>query len=231
MDKNKLRNNVFNEIIKYAVDKKLSEPPVLPVAEAPDPSVDLTPSFSRRMNYMFNGAQRRRSGKRLLKAGAIAAIVIIVFSTVIFSVEAFRVPVLNYFKEFNQSSITIKVIDNNVDYKDFNGSIEGLYLPSYMPENYWVESIEPIGSSFRATFFNGKDKIVLKKLLSGASIGIDNEDATAESITLFDHTAEYYETERMSTLIFQIDDTSLMLTGQVPRDELFKIAESISRKN
>jgi len=80
------------------------------------------------------------------KAAVILMILISAMSALIFSVEAVRVRVLNFFMERNDQYTEVRINEETFDNLTPNLNWESYYQPNYMPEGYFFESSKAIGS-------------------------------------------------------------------------------------
>ena len=233
MDKHELNDKLFDELLKFVVDKKVDESPIdVPSDEELDNNISLRPDFEKKMDQFFKKATRKERGLRirrtLIRVGVTAMGVLVVFTAVIFSVDALRVPFLNFFNTVNQESTTIHVNDERADYSALGDQIKGLYLPTYIPDSYTVKTIDIKSSYYRIVLQDAnQNSITMRKLLEGYSVGLDSESAEVESLTVNDGQAQYYVKDGINTLVFKYDTNAFMLAGIVSKDELIRIAESI----
>ena len=143
MKQSELNDKILDQVLQYAAEKEIDDLcEGLPSDEELNAKISLSPSFEDRMENLFKSERRkqsyRKAGKSALRVAAVVFVLLAVSTTVIFSVEAFRVPFLNLFSDTKKDSTTISVEKRTVDYKAFSEQAKGLYLPSYMPDGYAV---------------------------------------------------------------------------------------------
>jgi len=233
MDRNELNNNIFDRLTEFAAVRSLEEMALsLPSGDQLDSEVSLRPEFEQRMELLFRTAERKLQGvrrrKRAIKAAVAIAATLVVFTTVVASVEAFRVPVLNFFMENGDGYMSISIMNDGANYDDFAQAATGLYLPSYIPEAYSVDSIEDADSIYAAIYKDATENLIIfKRLSAGTNLVIDTEDVVIESLTINGESAQYSEKHGFGNLIFTIEDNFFLLSGGVGKDEMVKIAESV----
>ncbi len=226
-------DKMLDQLISYAAQKQIDDFCArLPCDADLDAQVSLSPSFQARMDHTFKSVRRRqfygRLGKSALKIAAAIVAFLAVSTTVIFSVEAFRIPFLNLFSETKKESTTITVEEKAVDYQQFSEKIKGLYLPSYVPDGYSIKSIERFATLYVIKFTNDKSaEISLKALPGGTTLGVDSEDGNAEHVTVNDAPAQYFEKETEHKLVFKLKENAFMLISVLSKKEMIHIAESM----
>jgi hypothetical protein len=233
MNKQELNEKVFDEMLIFAAEKSADDlASSLPSDEELAKQVTFSPEFEKRMSDFFRNVERKQRNRQirrtLIKVGIAACIALAVMSSLVMSVEAFRVPFLNLFSRSDDKSVTVKVEDKIANYDAFADQIKGLYLPSYIPDTYSVSEVLNPGNSYIVIFENSDGaRIDLTALLSGSSTGIDNENAVIENILINDEEAQYYSSNGVNNLIFKYDQNVFALRAQIPKDEMVKMAESL----
>ncbi len=221
---------MFDQLLQYAASQVVEE-----INEDDFKDIKLRPEFESRMDTLIKSAykdiRKAKSRKRLLRFTVAACIVLFVSSSVVFSVEAIRVPVINFFSENTTNSTIIEIHDVNANYDSYEDLIKGKYLPSYIPESYNVSSVtnQNQGKYFHVIFTNNDNQqIDFQEIPSGISTGVDSEYAQFEPLILFEEKAYYCEKNGINTLIFQLLGQSYVLFGPISQNELIKIADSLS---
>lgn len=233
MNKQELNEKIFDDMLSYALEESADDPASsLPPDEELEKEVTLRPEFEARMAHFFRRQKQkersRRSGRVLLKAACFLCIIIVVSTAVIFSVEALRVPFLNFFSNSGNDSTTVHVEDAGAEYDAYADQVKGLYLPSYIPDTYSVASVERTSNYYRAIYKSADENmIVLQSLLNGSSAGIDNTGSIIERLTINDEEAQFFTKDQSNILIFKYKQNAMMLSAKISKIELVKIAESI----
>ncbi len=237
MKQSELNNKIFDQVLQYAAEKEIDDLcSDLPSEEDLKSKITFSPSFENKMDRLFKYERRKQSykrfGKSALRVAAVIFVLLAASTTVIFSVEAFRVPFLNLFSVTKKDSTTINVENKTVDYKAFSEQAKGLFLPSYIPEGYTVKSVAKFGPVYEVSFADSKGNIIsLKKLPGGTSLGVDSENAKVENITINNAQAQYYEKGDIHNLVFKLNENAYFLTGYLSQNEMIHIAESMKLYN
>jgi hypothetical protein len=226
-------DDIFDHMLQYAAEQSMEDMANdYPLDSELDQQPSYSPEFESRMTNYFKKVKRRgqtyRLGRVALKVAVFALVFLGVSTAVVFNVEAFRVPFLNLFSQSGDISITINVRDEKADYSSFRDKVSGMDLPTYIPENYYVESIEATKTLNYVVYANvDGDKIILDKLFEGTVV-MDNEHSMIKDITVNDEPAQFFEKSGMRTLIFKFNGNYFMLNGIISEDELFQIAQSMA---
>ena len=166
--------------------------------------------------------------KQSKKAAIILLIVIAGISTLIFTVEAIRVRVFNYFIEKNERYTEIRVEEeNNIKTPELNW--ESYYQPTYMTEGYYFESSKDIGSIKVLKYTNGENQITFTQANNGTDFQLDTEDAVTENIKINGNEGLLIIKEDRSMIFWHNEEKSFTITGNIKKEEIIKIAESIEK--
>jgi len=166
--------------------------------------------------------------KQSKKAAIILLIIIAGISTLIFTVEAIRVRVFNYFIERNERYTEIRVEEEN-DIETPELDWENYYQPTYMTEGYYFESEEDGGLIKILNYSDGKNQIIITQTNNSAGIQIDTEDATTERININGNEGFLTIKEDRSMIFWHNEERSFTITGNIKKEEIIKIAESIEK--
>jgi hypothetical protein len=146
----------------------------------------------------------------------------------VFSVEAFRIPALEFFSKDGDKAMSIVVRDDSGVYNSYSENISGLYLPIYVPQGYTVDSIDRVGSIYSVHYKNESDGYILfQNLIEGSAAQIDNEDVIFEEVIVHDQPAQLTMKNGMSNLLFKYQKNVFMLTGCIGKDDSIRMAESL----
>lgn len=182
--------------------------------------------LDQRMEKVFN---RERAKRRIRKASivslriAIVVLVLIVVSTIaVMSSEALRVKFLNFFISSNEEYTEIAFSDEKPEI------IEGMIVPEYIPEGFeLVETVEMEGF-FVSTYTNQQEaKFRIEQFEESVEQTVDNERYTAEEIEVDGKIMHYFEEEIRKILILQTDAYVFTIFGNITKEEMIKIAQSI----
>jgi hypothetical protein len=166
--------------------------------------------------------------KQSKRAAIILLIIIAGISTLIFTVEAIRVRVFNYFIERNERYTEIRLEEeNNIKTPELDW--ENYYQPTYMPEGYYFENGEDGGLIKILNYSDGKNQIIITQTNNSAGIQIDTEDATTENIKISGNEGFLTIKEDRSMIFWHNEEKSFTITGNIKKEEIIKIAESIEK--
>lgn len=168
--------------------------------------------------------------KQFSKRAAILILVLIgAMSALMFTVEAVRVRVLNFFIERNE-----KYTEVRIDEETGSNSIAGLdwenyYSPGYIPEGYSFESSKGLGAIKVLIYTNGEDQIVFTQSRNGTDIQLDTEDAVVKEVSI-DGKEGMIITEGDKVMLFWYnEEVSFTLVGHVAEEEMVKMALSVEK--
>ncbi len=110
------------------------------------------------------------------------------------------------------------------------------YVPSYIPVGFEIEYTQGDLMYDYVEYSNPEQKyfIINQSMYNGSSqISIDSEGVTFEEITVNGADGLYCEknNEKIIRLILEDSDTYLCISGNIEREELFKVAESLEIPN
>ncbi|WP_418556171.1 hypothetical protein [Hominenteromicrobium sp.] len=144
--------------------------------------------FTKRMNRQLRtvyAPQRRKAWRKRL--GRVAVIFLVLFtltSISILSVEAFRIPVLNYILHITEKSTQFNMKD--ITDEEWRSKYTGEYLPEMLPDQYFFSAMDCLGDD-KYVEFRGPDEKFISYMETTESITLswDTEDAAqAQKITL-----------------------------------------------
>jgi hypothetical protein len=166
--------------------------------------------------------------KQSKRAAIILLIIIAGISTLIFTVEAIRVRVFNFFIERNERYTEIRV-EEETNIKTPELDWENYYQPTYMTEGYYFESEEDGGLIKILNYSDGKNQIIITQTNNSAGIQIDTEDAKTEKININGNEGFLTIKEGRSMIFWHNEEKSFTITGNIKKEEIIKIAESIEK--
>lgn len=177
--------------------------------------------------------QRRKRLKQIKLYSSRAAVFILVligmFTVVTMSVEAFRVRILNYFMEKNESYTEFRV-DEVVDGQSTPQlDIDRYYYPTYLPEDYTYVSYQVAGDVVMISYSNGKDIVIVTQGSTGSVYHVDTEDAETIEVSIGNISGYLIDKSDGGTLFWNDNDKDFMVNGNLKPNELIKIAESLEK--
>lgn len=157
----------------------------------------------------------------------IAAImgIVILGGTAVCSVEAVRMPVVNFFLRFDNSNSHV-VADKNS-----NTGISKKYLayiPSYVPDGFDISYKDESSDYIMIEYSDGNGSYYdLTCSLDFESNSVDTEDSTYEEVVINGKTAYICEKDDRLLAVYYTDDYAYGISGTLSKNEIIKIFESI----
>ena len=232
MNESELNEKIYDQILKYSAEKQVENIAKEFSDVEREPKISYSSGFIKGMNNFFK--KNRRSDRsihirRIILKSSVAVIILLIVSTsVIFNVEALRVPFLNFIEHPGQQSTKIEAKDQNANYDLYADQLHGMYLPAFLPNSYSIESINKTGQNTIVIFKNPDSQIINFQNISETSLAnIDNEDAQAEHISVNGKDAELFDKNGRYTLVFKFEYNVFMLSGPLSKDDMIKVAESL----
>ena len=170
------------------------------------------------------------SMKRFSKRAAIIILVFItVMSTIIFSVEAVRIRVLNFFIEKNEKYTEIRIDEKNSNNLTSELDWENYYSPSYMPKGYFFDSSKNLGNIKVLKYTDGENQIIFTQAKNGTDFQLDTEDAEIKEVVIAGNAGQFIIKGDKVILFWYNDEASFNIIGHVNREEIQMIAESVKK--
>lgn len=198
--------------------------------EVPEEKIEFSAEHEAKMKKLFEAEYKRQRRKQFAKyasrAAAIFVSAVLVAGVSIGSVEAWRVRVINFFRETTEEYTEIKFTEEPVS----SYSVNGITL-NYIPEGYrLVEDSSEIGKSVMLCFQNADGKSItfrVKKVVPNSIIRIDTEDGIVTEFEYRGHKAIKSIKDRVQILVWYDDEIKYSLNCEISEEELMKIADNI----
>lgn len=155
------------------------------------------------------------------KVAAFFLVAGIALSIPMFTVEAFRINVFNFFYDVHDTFTEIKG-ENNDSY-----SVSGpIYRPTYIPEGFSITKEDEFGADYE----NADGKIITYFQLSATgTLLLDSENAEIfKPIKIRGQDGLIIVKGGVVTLAWQEEEYFFNIIGEISKEEAFKIAESVS---
>lgn len=185
-------------------------------------------------NRKAKNKKRRKSVLRVLRSAAVVAVVLVgLFSVLFVSVEAFRLPVMNYFLEktdryWHVSSQPIVWVPERINPEN--------PLENIIPDDFMLVHVDGEWESgnFNAEYFNGrKSKVTLMVFPSGGMGQIDTEGAYITQCEIGGYPAVMATEDYAVRLMWTDESTSsvyTILTMYIAEDVVINIAEEFAAR-
>lgn len=224
-----VNEELIDTVIRYAAAKQVDE--IAAKYSGEDlPAHNFSKDFNRRMKSFFASkvkkSRSRKIGKWALCACAAMFILMVVSAVTIYSVDAFRVPVLNFLQEISGESTTFYATESS-DYSAFEDELHGMYVPRYIPEGYMINGVQNRNVKFLEYVNKSGNQIRLTNIKENSTLSLDNEEVGSQIIKVHGEDARSFENEGVNYLLFRFDKHTFLLAGSVDKEELLKIAQSL----
>ncbi len=222
----------YNDAFNKAIDELLDEAAHITVEkdsgelEMPTDNISFSDEHEVKMQRLFKSERRKIAAKKFRKYAVRAACIflaLIVFScATIFSVSAWRVRFLNFM--FNKEAPNTDY--NFTDEKPAPQMDDRLKL-NYIPKGFLLEDSFNGQRSITLSFIRGEDYFCVSSDELDANFNIDTENAAMEKTKINDFDAIYISNQNANSLIWYDDDRAYTITGNISKDEIFKIAKGL----
>lgn len=190
--------------------------------------------FSKTLDVQLKNTKKSKKDIPLnfFRKTAIAVTAIIVlFSTLILTVHAYRIQMLNFLIKVESKYTSLQL--DSIDYENTNGNLlvnwTNAYVPTYIPEDFQVNSISN-SHSIRIIQYSKKDDIsaiIYTDYESNNSVAIDTENALVESIKINGEKGTIAIKDSTVVIAWKIENHLFTVQGEISKDEAVKIAESV----
>mgnify|MGYP002350923992 CR=1 FL=1 len=174
-------------------------------------------------------APKERKSLGLQRVAVIILALGSVLAASLFSVDAFRVKVLNFFMETKPEYTEFRLEEskerrNDEKVVDWSNS----YMPTYVPEGYTVEFSEN-GSAIKSILFqNAEGKIIdYTQHTEAANFNYDTESASSREITVNEKGGTLIVKEGTYSIVWKYEKSIFVVMTQIDEQETLKIAENI----
>jgi len=231
MDMENRNDRILDTLIETAADDAAFQAMHdMPSCEDLDKIYKPSLEMDKRMRGIISRIENEKRFNRLLSLiGKIAAaflVLVIITTTVLFSVEASRNYIFNAFLEWNKKNTTITFTDDSTQ-NEFDK-----YSINYIPNGFTISNIDNDDISRFYTYINDKNVIIYITLTYAESVklGVDNEN-TKQSIIMINNNKAYLfesiKTSGMNILVWNDGKIAFEITSIIRTDELIKIADNI----
>jgi len=195
-------------------------------------SISFTGEFEEKMRKLIRYQKNpfftfiSTTGKRV---ACIIIAIIVIATTTVFSVEALRKPFINFIIEIYEKYSTI-IFDGEGKTESDAPLIFENHKPSYIPDGYEISRSEELLMYQFIEYTNEDGNIIMfeQSLGDNSQVGIDTENTETEIIEINTYSGIYFENKGFKTIIFSNNTYVFILTGNLEKSELIKIAESVN---
>ena len=192
--------------------------------------IEFSADHEAKMQQLFEAEYKKHRQKELRKyasrAAALFVAAVLVAGVSVGSVEAWRVKVINFFRETTEEYTEIRFTEEPVS----SYSVNGITL-NYIPEGYrLVGDYSKIGEYTSLEFQDGEGNIIhfdASKVTPNQNITIDTEDAIVTEFEYRGCTAIKSVKNRIQILMWYNKEDKYILKCKIGEEELMKIADNI----
>lgn len=225
------REEMFDLMLRDAFREDLQkEEPVLSARE--EPPVSFSPAFQRKMAKLIRKAQRaewwQRNRGRVQRTAAMFAVVIMIGGLLVTKVDAFRVPFLELMYTVRDEFTEIDVKEPNHEHYA-EGAFDD-YLPAYVPDGYYLDSMEEYEDFFEYTYTNGEEGHYSVSFYESAQDStVDTEDAVATKKTVKGFPGFISEKDGRTIFLWYPNEHQYIIVGTLPVEEILRMIDSIEK--
>lgn len=234
-DRNKnddFMSDVFDKALEYASDDMLEE--LYEEFSCDDDQIEPSENLDNRMQELISEMSKQEKGgrrkyaliKRVRYIAASMVLLIGISAAVIVNVDAFRVPVLNFFLSLSGTKQAITIDGVN---QDENILLEyGYLVPKYIPEGFSWSEIVDTNEGVRISYVNEFGKAIYYELYEDLDTQfIEYNTTERENILINGQICYQFISEDHCALYCQIEESYCVLLSDIDKEELVKMMESI----
>ena len=228
-----LQERLIEEILKDA-SKELIKKETLPREE--DCDYEPSKKFKKSMERILKSAERKAwwQGNYITVAKGAASVMIVgtVASATVMNVEAFKVPIFNFFMEHQEKYSKLEVKEEGkkeeYDYKTLLKEYPGIALPIELPEGYEYQITKGNKDKYTTIYLkNSNEMIMLSQSSSNSTWDIDTERSPSKEIERGNIKYRIVIDNENTTVIWNTNDSFYNLSGHLTEQEVEKIIENM----
>lgn len=188
---------------------------------------EFSPRFERNMERLIRA--ERRPLYPLVKTPArkvavVLAALLLVF-TLSMSISAVRTSVIDFFINVYETFSEFRFSE-----KTGTSSIQTVYEPAYLPENYTLCKRAHLPSTYQMAWKSKNDTITLRQYIANTSLVINTEEADYIETELFGQTVYTAKAADTGLLLWETDDYAFLLSypSDLPWEEIELIFSSLA---
>ena len=234
-----LRSKLFDTVMEAALrdnfQQELDEIPGEAVlATSYSPSSELNQKIRKIISKSNHRLFLRKAGKISRRAAVITAVILPVAAAGLLSVEASRNVIFNAILNWKSNHVEMKYETDSAERSTGAAAEADASAPAYLPDGFTEKSSETVGKT-TVTEYQNKENVRIRltrsPISSAGTTGIDTEHSTYKEIIINGYKASLFaaKTSKDSTiLVWRNKTTSFMLVSPIDKEELIKMATSIS---
>lgn len=227
---NKTAEKAFDILLKEGVDiaceqEGLSYPP-------PDEKIIFSKEHNKKMAKIFKAEKRKLWHKKALKiskyAACFLAIIMLISAVTIYNVEALRVKFLNFVftSDYEGTSFNFEEKEEEKEAPPENNTDIAF---GYVPEGFELIDARQKKENIHIRYASGENYFqILRGDLSG-NYNVDTENGTYENIKIDGLEAVYFTNPNINSVVWNDSYYIYIITSNISKEELIKIAENIKK--
>ena len=229
MNRKELYDKALDDLLHYAVP--IAAKQMMDEMELPEQDYEFSEEHNAKMRKLFRKERNKLMLRKILKYSKRAAIIflvtIIVAGISIFSVEAWRIKVLNFIVDMQETHSEINFEEGNAKGDTYTSDEISF---EYIPSGFNLESSSLLQEKIYLLFKNEELYFEFKLRKIDVTIGIDTEKADVNKLTISGSEAIYSTNNNVNILVWNSGDFLYSLSGNIEKKELINIAEKIKNK-
>ena len=226
-----LKDKKSDLLLELALEERLEhDPDILRYRSAEE--LETVHRFSeehdKRMKKIFKMAERteKRAARRKRKLQMVAGISLFlcISAVTVSQVEAFRLPIVQFFMEVKERSTLIR--SQTDDSLGISSRYER-YIPTYVPEGYAAAEVEESGKGFYIRYERDQDWYVYYYWDKMGDLEADAENGTVREEIIKNVPAIVIQKENEVRINISIDVQRFYLNGTLSYEEAKKVMQSI----
>lgn len=233
--KQNLQNEMFDAMLRSAFQERRQQGDreLLTEQELREQDIEpqqFSPAFERKMKKLIKKVGRREwrrtHRKTMQHVAALFAVVFLTGGILMTKVDAVRVPVGNILFTIGEEFSTIQVQQERPTQTISKKFAE--YLPTYIPVGFFVESVDESKHECYVSYSDGGERYYSVDFYASARGGaVDTEDSIITEIEIRGYPAIMLQKAERTMLLWYPANHEYFIVGNVPREELFAVLESI----
>lgn len=176
---------------------------------------------------MADKVERKAKYKQKYRQLVAGVVIFLCFSTVtVTNVEAFKLPIIQFFKEVQEkyTLFGVKGEESQIVSEQFQQ-----YVPTYVPEDYVIVEVEEDVKRFCIKYENSKDNSVyIYYYWDEMNVAVvDTEEGIVQEINIYGNSAYVVEKKNEIKININKGTQRFYLNGRVSYEDAIKIMESI----
>ncbi|MBQ8227686.1 MAG: DUF4367 domain-containing protein [Clostridia bacterium] len=223
--------NDYNEkVIKNVLDMKRAEEDAEFLKEIQEAKNN--PAFKKKKNetkLFIKEVSKSKNHRPMLRAASIVLVVVASLAIVTVSVEGFGEKITSFFSNFVSSDYAAVDVDEE---DNLFSEYKGMYVPTFIPEGYKVESVVNGEDIFELILKNNKKcMVIIREQSLDLKSNIDTEDADAvKEIEINGMNGLYVKKGQTERVVLVSDATMLYITDNDSNVDLIGFAELIEKR-